>query len=260
MDDENNKNDGIPDESGDFGTFFTPPFYGTGEMLCWHSQALIDSVDKEVLYGKYWKNGDSSTGKLNPADLDEMCSLIMQEILADQLVDGRGYYGFFPVIADKETLVMLDPDDFHTEIASFRFPEMKGNTMRNLAGFFRPEGDLISVQVVTAGFALQQRCCAYTAEKQLRGRYLEGVGRYLTDILAEKVTREVRRALSLQKEQGKRHAFGSSGMPDLSKQGALLEIMCAEERLGVTLDDRFLLTPEYSALDIIISHEQVQLF
>lgn len=253
---KNRENDNIRAESQDFGAFFSPPFYGTGEMLCWQTHALIENIDKSVLYGRYWKSGHNGSGRLNHTEMEELYTLLIQEIVADQLVDARGYYAFFPVIAEKELLILLDPADFHTEIASLGLPEQPDIGIPSYADFFRPEGDILPVQIVSAGFAFEQRCRKYDEHETMKGRYMKELGTFLGDTLVEKVTREIRRALSLAKEQGVRYRFGDPGMPALSQQGILLDVICAEDRLGVTLDNNFALRPDYSALDIFMHRMQ----
>jgi 5-methyltetrahydrofolate--homocysteine methyltransferase len=47
-------------------------------------------------------------------------------------------------------------------------------------------------------------------------------------------------------------------MPELEEQKKLFEIMGVEERLGVTLTERFQMVPEHSTMGIYIGHPEAQ--
>ena len=79
------------------------------------------------------------------------------------------------------------------------FPRIERKRNRSLADFFRPEGDIIGIQVVTIGKGIGERSRRYISEKNsyTLGFYLNGIGNYLTEQLAERVTGEIRRGLFL---------------------------------------------------------------
>ena len=247
----------------EYGTLVAPSFYGTGAILTWDTKLLIESVDRKKLYASYWQNGKSSNSKLphvDEADFNELFDMLIQEIVADNLIDARGFYGFFPVISDDDKLVLLSFDDYHTEIASFLFPCLEEKKWRSFADYFRPEGDIFSVLIVTTGFKLSNQCRRYRENKDIKGFYLNGIGDYIIQMLTTKLSVEITKTLFLPKNQGLVCVFGKPGMPGLDEQKKLLELMCAEDRLSITLSEEFQLQPEHSSLCIFAHHPEAGFF
>ena len=240
-----------------------PPFYGTGEILQWQAQALVEAIDAQRLFKGYWGGGNAPEKEyektVNGTFLPAFTRL-KEEILKDGLLDARGLYGYFSVYTDGPMLYLLDPGDFHTEIAAFRLPRVPRKSYRCLADYFRPEGDLIAVQVVTIGKKLEERVAVYLTieNKYTEGFFLNGIGNYLTEHLAGLVTQEIRRGLFLPKERGKRYSFGYPGLPGVEEQAKLFEILAVEERLGITLTAGFQMVPEHSTMGIFIHHPQAK--
>ncbi len=231
----------------------TPPFYGTGEILTWQADVLADAVDKKKLLDQYWH-----TEKKGPAgDREAMFSSLIQEIQRDSLIDARGYYGFYPVITDDEFLILLNPNDYHTEVAAFQFPRLKEKENRSYADFFRPEGDILPIQVCTLGRQLTDKCTLYAQKNNRKHQFLSKLGIYLLDSITEKLHIEIQRGLCLPRNQGLRHHFGDSGMPEADKNREIIELLCADDRLGITLNDNFQLQPELSSLALFIQHPEV---
>ena len=250
-------------ETVDYGDSITPPFYGTGAVLRWEQERLIDLIDKERLFKAWWGAGklgivayEEAVKKDFAPSFDKLCS----EIRNGAFIDPAGLYGFFPVITDDEQIVLLDPADFHTEVASFSFPRMPKKNNRSIADYMRPEGDLIAVQVVTLGKGLSDRVREYFANdnRYSAGYFLNGIGSYLTEFLADLVTSEITRGLGLPQGTGRRYSFGYPGMPAIEEQKKLFEIMAIEERLGITLTERFQMVPEHSTLGIYIHHPKAE--
>ena len=240
-----------------------PPFYGTGEILQWQAQALMEAIDTKRLFKGYWGGGNAPEKEYEKSVGEVFLpafTRLKEEILTDGLLDARGLYGFFSVYTDGPMLYLLDPGDFHTEIASFRLPRVPRKIYRSLADYFRPEGDLIAVQVVTIGRQLDERAslCLTIDNKYADGFFLNGIGNYLTEHLAGLVTQEIRKGLLLPKERGRRYSFGYPGLPGVEEQAKLFEILAVEERLGITLTAGFQMVPEHSTMGIFIHHPQAE--
>jgi 5-methyltetrahydrofolate--homocysteine methyltransferase len=228
-----------------------PPFWGTGEMLSWETPALLGAIDKKSLFNE-WRRGAGLTPAAPEAEelagFETVFERLSAEILGENLLDARGYYGFFPVYTDDENLFVLDPSDFHTECAAYRFPRIETHS---IADFFNPSGDLLAVQVVTIGRLLGDRCRRYLQQENRQlSSCLNALGVWLTAYLAERVTIEIRRSLFLAIGQGKRFGFGEPGLPEVAEQQPLLELLCAEERLGLRLSSGFNLAPEHAAIGL----------
>lgn len=247
----------------EFGDSIFPPFYGSGEMLTWDTKALLDSIDRKRLYGSFrhdGKNNNSKLPQIDEADFDDLFKLLTQEIIADNLIDARGFYGFFPVISDDDKLILLSPGDYHTEIASFSLPRLEEKKWRSFADYFRPEGDIFSVSIVTIGFALSGKCMKDNQENDSKSFYSGSLGDYIIEIVTAKINAEITRALFLPNNRGLSCSFGQPGLPELNKQQILLEIMFAEDRLGITLSKDFQLQPKHSSLYIYAQHPEAGCF
>ena len=246
-----------------YGELLVPHFYGTSEILRWETKTLLEALDMMRLFKGYWGGGNLSAEDFAKSVEHEFLPAfdrLKNEIASDHLIEGKGMYGFFPVYSKDDIVYLLDPGDFHTEIASFQFPRIAGKHNRSLADFFRPEGDVIGIQVVTIGKGVGERSRRYISEKNSYtwGFYLNGIGNYLTEQLAERVTGEMRRGLFLERKQGKRYSFGYPGLPGVEDQAKLFEIMSIEERLGITLTPGFQMEPEHSTMAIFIHHPKAR--
>jgi 5-methyltetrahydrofolate--homocysteine methyltransferase len=248
--------DGPAPEPVAHGEVLVPPFYGTGDMLTWKAEALLDSIDRERLYKGYWRGGNLSEEEYQRTVMTDFEPAFdaCRKICAAGAIDPRGFYGFFPVYASETRLFLVDPSDFHTELISFDFPRMTHKHGRSIAEYFRPEADVIAAQAVTIGGGLSERSREFfqSEDRYAMGFYLNGLGNYLTETLAEKVTREIRRALYIDRDQGRRYSFGYPGMPGLEEQSKLFELMCVEDRLGVSLTPGYQMEPEHSTLALFV--------
>ncbi len=238
-----------------------PPFYGTGAVLRWDPLPLLDKMDVSRLFKAWWGGGRLSAEAYAEAvekDFTPALEKLRALITGSSLLDPAALYGYFPVITDGSRVILLDPDDFHTELASYDFPRMPKSGNRSLADWLRPEGDIVAIQMVTLGPALGERVGElFGGENSYSmGYFLNGIGSYLTELLADLVTVEIVRGLGLPAGTGRRYSFGYPGMPELEGQKQLFEIMGIEERLGVSLTERFQMVPEHSTLGIYVGHPE----
>jgi 5-methyltetrahydrofolate--homocysteine methyltransferase len=242
--------------------FVEPPFYGTGEILQWETESLLAAIDRTQLFKAWWGGGnleESAYASAEKEEFEPVFERLSAEIIKDSLIEARGFYGFFPVIADGEKLSILNSSDNLTEALSFVFPRSEKSGL-SLADYIRPGGDVISTQAVTIGGGLGERCreLLLNHERYSDGYYLNGLGNYLVETVAGKASGEIRRALGLPQNAGRRYSFGYRGMPDLEAQKHLIEFLGVEERLGITLTAGFQMQPEHSTVAIFIHHPDAE--
>ena len=253
----------VPLEPAEYGASLEPPFFGTSNVLRWDCAEILSAIGTNRLFKDFWggnKQDAAAFEKTEKSEYVPMFRRLREEIEKDSLVDPAAIYGYFPVIAENEKVILLDPGDFHTELAEFVFPRLQQSGNRSIADYLRSSGDLLAVLAVTAGQGgLGRRVADYLSQEGSRtlGKYLNGIGACITEYLADRVAVEVRRGLGLPDGTGRRFGFGQPGMPSLREQQRLMEILAIEERLGVVLADDFFLFPEHSALEIFISHPNV---
>jgi 5-methyltetrahydrofolate--homocysteine methyltransferase len=248
----------------DFGPLLVPPFYGTSNVLRWDTEALIQKIDSRRLFRTWWGGAKLRAEEYERTEKNEFLPAfhaLCDEMKQDRLLDDAGaLYGYFPVITDGEMVIILDPNDMSTELMSFRFPRVAKKGNRSLADYLRPAGDLIAVQIVTAGQRLVTRIseCFTQEGRYTHGFYLNGIGISLTEDLADRITLEITRGLGIADETGRRYSFGYGGLPPLEEQKKLFELLAIEERLGVSLTAGFQMVPEHSTLGIYIHHEKAE--
>ena len=247
----------------DYGVAIHPPFYGTSVVLRWKPETLLDKIDKERLFKAWWGGGKLGQKEYEEAvkkDFTPAFDKLRAGIEKEELLEPAGLYGFFPVITDDHTIILLDPSDFHTELGSFVFPRMPKTNNRSIADYLRPEGDVLAIQVVTAGGKISGRVRDYFSkdDRYSLGYFLNGIGGYAAELLADLVTKEITRGLGLPEGTGRRYSFGYPGMPPIERQAKLFEIMAVTERLGITLTERFQMVPEHSTLGIYLHHPKAE--
>ena len=239
-----------------------PPFHGTGDILTWDIASLLSGLDTERLFKAWWGGGNLKADdyvSTRKEEFEPVFERLSAEIIKDELIDPRGFYGFFPVIAENEKMVILDPSDYTTEKLSFVFPRMEKSGI-SLTDYIRPDGDIISTQAVTIGGKLSERCreLLLNQDRYSDGYYLNGLGNYLVEAIADKTSGEIRRALGIPANAGRRYSFGYHGMPGLEEQTRLLEFTGVEERLGVTITAGFQMQPEHSTAAIFVHHPDAE--
>ena len=239
-----------------------PPFYGTSEILTFDAASLLAGIDREKLFKTRFGGGNLDAAAYADARRNEFepaFERLSAEIIKGSLLEARGFYGFLPVIADGETVIILDPSDYHTERLSFLFPRMERSGV-SLADYIRPEGDIVAPQAVTIGAKAGElsRELLVKHGRYSDGYYLNGICNYLVEDVADKLSAEIRRALGLPRGCGRRYSFGYTGMPSLEDQAALLEFLGTEERLGITLTPGFQMQPEHSTVAIFVHHPEAE--
>jgi 5-methyltetrahydrofolate--homocysteine methyltransferase len=243
-----------------YDTVIVPPFYGSSEVLRWDPNQILEKIDKEELYKGYWRAGNLSPETfidVPEKDFEEALSFLSGQIITLSLLEPRGLYAFYPVITDDETIILLDPEDFRMEVLSLVFPRLEHRKGRSIADFIRPEGDVIAFQVVTIGEKMSLKSSEYFAEnKYMPGFFLNGLGNYLTEEMADRVTSEIKRAVFVPANQGRRYGFGYPGLPGIEKIDEMLHLLSTEDRLGVTVTDNLQIIPEQSTATMYVHHAQ----
>jgi 5-methyltetrahydrofolate--homocysteine methyltransferase len=239
-----------------------PPFYGTGEVLSWQGAALVESLDKERLFKGYWRGGALSPQDYERERLEQFEPIferIVGELVLGDCIQPRALYAFFPAIVADTELILLEPGDFCTELVSFECPRIARKGNRSIADYVSPEGDVVAIQMVTLGDGLGSYLAQLAREnRQSDAFFAHGLASMVTEALAEKVTREIRRSLYLSDQMGRRYSFGYPGMPSVDHQWRLFELLSIEERLGVELSEGFQMQPEFSTMGIYIHHPDAQ--
>ncbi len=154
-----------------------PPFWGNSDILAYEPSVITDS--KEV---------------------------------ADQL-DPRALYCYFPVIIENGALVLLDPYDQSTEVATLKFTK----EYEHIVNYFRPDTDVCAISAFTPGFSFPQS----EADS-------------LFNALRTRTNQEIKRGLQLDKIRGKAMELSGDMLESPLQLITIAEAMSVEDRLGFT--------------------------
>ncbi|OPZ78720.1 MAG: Methionine synthase [bacterium ADurb.Bin431] len=185
-------------------------------------------------------------------------------------------YGYYPCSSCGEEVILYHPESSQ-EWLRFAFPRESRPPHRCIADYFQPEGsgirDLIALQVVTVGArASEEAKRLYESNAYKEYLLFHGLSVESAEALAEYWHQLIRRELGIadedgasiedfvvQKYRGSRYSFGYPACPDLSENRKLFTIL-RPERIGVTITDGELMTPEQSTSAFIVHHPQAKYF
>ncbi|HET7767140.1 MAG TPA: methionine synthase [Chloroflexota bacterium] len=266
----------------------TPPFWGHRTVeIDWRAlDQLLPFVDRNTLFRGQWRyivHDRAEWTKLVETELEPRLQQLWLDAKQKRWLQPKAIYGYFPVQADGNDLIVYSPDDYANgargngtgrkprELVRFTFPrQVPDGTKRNedqlcLSDYFRPiesgDYDVCPLQVVTAGQAASE----YTETLRVAGEYnthlqVHGVSVQAAEAMAEYVHALVRRELGLPEKQGSRYSWGYPACPDLEDQDKLFTVMPVTQEIGVRLTEGFQLDPEQSTAAIVVHHPQAKYF
>ena len=187
-------------------------------------------------------------------------------------------WGYFPVNAEGNDLIVWTDDDRRTERCRFQFPRQRKDRFLCISDFFRPvesgDADYAGFHVVTVGSDGHR-----TRTRAVRGEPVPGVPPVPRALGGD--DRGARRAVALaasarsgasptedgpslaglfrQKYRGSRYSWGYPACPDLEDQAKLVDLL-EVDRIGVVLTEEFQLEPEQSTSAIIVPHPEAKYF
>jgi 5-methyltetrahydrofolate--homocysteine methyltransferase len=207
----------------------SPPFWGyrTVEIGWKVLDQLLPHMDRNALFRGRWGyvvHDKEEWQRLVDQELEPLLVSLWQDAKVKQWLQPRAIYGYFPVQADGNELVVYDPSEYQQrsngtgraaakraaprELVRFGFPRQQPDgSKRNeeqlcLADYFRPiesgEYDVAAFQVVTAGHAASE----YAERLRVAGEYnrslqVHGVSVQASEAMADYVNELVRQELGL---------------------------------------------------------------
>ena len=265
-----------------------PPFWGSRVVEGLEMKAIYPFINEAALFKTQWMfvRGDKDA-KAYERQLEEDVRPIMERLKAELAPGGLTpggvlqpgvVYGYFPVNADGDELVVFDPEDHDREIERFtRFPRQPDRRRLHLADFFLPLGsgrrDVLATQCVTMGREIsvlaKERFDADAYQEYL---YLHGMGVECAEALAELWHKRVRAELGIgnddspkikqlftQKYRGSRYSFGYPSCPEMQDQEILWRLL-DPQRIGCELTENWQIDPEQSTSALIVHHPEAKYF
>jgi 5-methyltetrahydrofolate--homocysteine methyltransferase len=234
---------------------------------------VLDLLDLDELFRLQW--GGRGSGESYEASVRDVFRPTLERLRAEALRDGwlkpAAVYGYFPVHADGNSLVVHDPAALESdggarrEIARFTFPRQEGRERLCLADYFRPaesgDVDVVALQVVTVGDAATRRFETLQAAGEYAEAYFShGLAVEAAEAVAEWLHRRIRGELGLPAAQGKRYSWGYGACPDLDDHAVVFHLLPAQEALGMTLTSAAQLVPEQSTAAMIVHHPEARYY
>ncbi|MGH7624287.1 MAG: methionine synthase [Gemmatimonadaceae bacterium] len=250
-----------------------PPFYGTRVLHDIPLAEVLSLLDLDELYRLQWggRGSGAEFDALVRTEFEPTLARLSAEAARDQWLAPRAVYGYFPVQAGGNDLVVYDPAAFQSdgaalrEIARFSFPRQESRERLCLADYFRSVDsgtvDVAAFQVVTVGDAATRRFETLQARGEYtEAYYLHGISVEAAESVAEWMHRHVRRELGLPPSQGKRYSWGYPACPDLDGHAQVFRLLPAADALGMQLTSAFQLMPEQSTAAIVVHHPQAKYY
>ncbi|HWQ04722.1 MAG TPA: methionine synthase [Longilinea sp.] len=248
-----------------------PPSWGPRVVHSMPLETVFQHLSLNELFRLSWgaKNTHGDEWVKLQAEYEARLDRMKRETLAGGWLKPQAVYGYWPVQADGDELIIYEPGSVQSgtpaEQTRFSFPRQNGGENLCLADYFSPVEsgimDVVAFQVVTVGRTATERF----DRLQEKGDYSEayfghGLAVQTAEATADYLHAHIRRELGLEPEQGKRYSWGYPAIPELADHARVFELLPAESELGMTLTTAYQLVPEQSTAAIILHHPQAKYF
>ena len=269
----------------------TPPFWGTkilqGEDIPF--EELFWNLDLQALVAGQWqfRKPQEQSREEYEAFLQETVYPILktwkERIINENLLAPTSVYGYFPVLAEGNTVYFYDPKDIANisadtqPINSIVFPRQRSLRRLCIADFFSPKSsgiiDVMPLQVVTVGhIATEFAQELFKSNQYTDYLYFHGLAVQIAEAIAEWTHTRIRSELGFasedpdnirdilaQRYHGSRYSFGYPACPNMQDQYKLLDLLDAK-RVDLVMDESEQLYPEQSTTALIVHHAIAKYF
>ncbi|NMF58168.1 methionine synthase [Pseudanabaena yagii] len=268
----------------------TPPFWGTKILQGTDIpiEELFWNLDLQALFAGQWQFRKPQGQPREEYDLflQETVYPILhtwkERIINEKLLAPTSIYGYFPVLAEGNTVYVYNPQDIDNiknakPINSFVFPRQKSQRRLCIADFFSPKDsgiiDVLPLQAVTVGhIATEFAQGLFKANQYTDYLYFHGLAVQMAEAVAEWTHTRIRHELGFgsedpdnirdilaQRYHGSRYSFGYPACPNMQDQYKLLDLLDAK-RVGLEMDESEQLYPEQSTTALIVHHPVAKYF
>ena len=277
-----------------------PPFWGTKVLqpedisldeLFWY-------LDLQALIAGQWQFRKPKGQSREEYDgfLQEKVYPILEEwkqrIIAEKSLHPQAIYGYFPCLADGNSLLIYDTDAVvegqfiaadAEPVTTIEFPRQKSMRRLCIADFFLPKElavengkmrvDVFPMHAVTVGQIATDFAQKLFAEDQYTDYlYFHGMAVQTAEAIAEWLHAKIRcelgfgdeepdniRDMLQQRYRGSRYSFGYPACPNMQDQYKQLELL-GSDRINLYMDESEQLYPEQSTTAIITYHPAAKYF
>jgi 5-methyltetrahydrofolate--homocysteine methyltransferase len=257
-----------------------PPFTGARVKRDYDLREIFRYINETALFKNQWQLKSASQADYARL-VEEKYRPILKELIEETIGDGwfepKVVYGYFPVQADGNTVIVFDKVG-GKEVQRFTFPRQREGRKLCIADFFLPkssgEFDVMGLSLVTIGDrASELTKKLFESGDYTRYLYLHGLSVEAAEALAELHHKTMREELGIanedsprigdlfhQKYRGSRYSFGYPACPNMEDQKQLFALLDPEKNIGVRLTETFLLEPEQSTSAIVVHHPAAKYF
>jgi 5-methyltetrahydrofolate--homocysteine methyltransferase len=260
---------------------FTPPFLGSKVVKGIGLDEIAEYINETALFRNQWQY------RPNEGETDADFKDRIRPLLREQLGAAKsgGYlvpqvvYGYFPVNADGNDLVVWTDDTRTVEKTRFHYPRQKVAPFMCIADFYRSvesgEKDYAAFHIVTMGSPVSEKAAELFAENKYNDyMVLHGIGVEMAEALAEYWHHRIRTewgyvgqdgpslaGLFRQQYRGGRYSWGYPACPDLEDNATVAELLEAG-RIGIEVSEEtgWQYQPEQTTSAIICHHPKAKYF
>ncbi|ROS37979.1 methionine synthase [Amycolatopsis thermoflava] len=233
--------------------------------------ALREMIDWQFLFLAWELKGKYPAILEQPVarELFDDANALLDEIVANELLEARGAYGFWPAHSEGDDIVLEN---------GVRFPMLRqqtskpdGRANRCLADYVAPAGDHLGGFAVTVHGAEELARHYESQNDDYRAIMVKALADRLAEAFAEYIHLEARREwfepdaqpsladLHAERFRGIRPALGYPASPDHSQKRELFDLLEASD-LGLGLTESFAMTPAASVSGLIFAHPESRYF
>lgn len=233
-------------------------------------ELVFEYLAKNELFRLSWgaKNKQGADWEKIKKDFEARLASMKKEAQRTGWLKPQGVYGYWPVQAKGNSLIVYDPETLGgkpSELTRFEFPRQPSGELLCLADYFASVEsgiiDTVALQVVTVGqeasevFERLQGASDYT-----EAYFTHGLAVQTAEATAEYLHRHIRRELGLNMKRGKRYSWGYPAIPELEDHAKVWKLLPAESEIGISLTESFQLVPEQSTAAIIVHHPDAKYY
>ena len=284
---------------------YVPPFLGSKVIKGLSIDDIAAYINETALFRNQWQfrpeTLPGSDGADGTKETDEQFKDRIRPILREQLALAKEQgllvpqvvYGYFPVNADGDDLIVWTDETRTVERMRFSYPRQGKEPFLCIADFFRPladgqpgagEDDFAAFHIVTMGPTISERAAELFAENRYQEYLLlHGLGVEMAEALAELWHRRIREewgfadqdpepivgspspaalhGLFRQKYRSGRYSWGYPACPDLEDNEQVATLLEAS-RIGIECNEEtgFQYQPEQSTSALICHHPRAKYF
>ena len=209
-------------------------------------------------------------------------NVLLDKIIAGNLLMARAVYGLFPANAVGEDVELYADESRDGVVGKFHFLRQQvredNRACRSLVDFVAPKetglADHIGAFAVTTGIGLKELCDQFRAENDdynaimaeaLADRLAEAFAEYLHKRVRDEWGYGVAEGLShedfiQEKYRGIRPAPGYPGCPDHTEKGPLWHLLDVEAKTGMRITESFAMWPGSSVSGLYFAHPESRYF